>query len=151
MPCPPIPVTSSSRSMTTRVSVLRGSLTFGRSGQPVDEEAPLYLLRGGCPRDDVDDLDAAWDLEPGEQSLAVAADVVQRRWRAVGARHDDRAHHLTPLLVGEGDHRDVADARTLRQDRLHLGRRDRLPARADHVASTADDGEVALVVDVDDV
>src|SRR5262249_14781854 len=140
IPCPPIPVTSTSRSITTRVDLLRGSLLLhgslaarratrlahALSRQPLDEQAALHLLGGGRARDGVDALAPARDLEAGEQTVAVAAHVLECRRSGLRRGDDDGAHHLTPLRVGQSDHRDVGDSGQLGEHRLDLGRCDGL-------------------------
>ncbi len=49
--------------------------------------------------------------------------------------------------VGNAHHRDLGDGGMCAEHLLDLGRRNRLAAGADHVAGTADDREIALVVE----
>ncbi len=66
----------------------------------------------------------------------------------VGSRPADHrgGNLLTPLLVGDADHRAVRDRRVAYQHVLDLGRRDVLAAANDRVVGPALDEEVALVV-----
>ena len=59
---------------------------LARSGEPLDQEAPLDLERGGRAGDGLDDLEPAGVLERGQRGRAVGPEVLERgRVRARGA------------------------------------------------------------------
>src|SRR6266536_2624073 len=154
IPAPPLlgdlpstPINTPARNLT------QGSgSSAGGARDAFDEQRSLDLTRRGRARQRVDDLEAPGLLERRERGVGMGTEVVEvERVAGIWFRHDHRAHDLAPLLVGDPDDGDLTHGRIRRECGLDLGGRDRLATSADDVACTADDGQVALVVEGSEV
>src|SRR5207244_3666378 len=88
------------------------------------------------------------DLRLLEAREPLAAELAERlgRERLSRPQDDTGGDPLTPLEVGEADHRCLLDAGMRLQDRLDLGGGDVLPPANDHVVLAAGDEEIPLLV-----
>ena len=129
--------------LAPRARALTGVLE--RVGVPAGEYIVATAHRSG----NVDD--PARLLEPGEVTVAVCPQRLDRRRVELRAHDDHCSHDFSPLRVGESDHGDIGDGGVLADRALDFGRRDGLPARADDIACASDDRYIALVVDHSEV
>src|ERR1700730_12007862 len=114
---------------------IRGKLTHG-SGltgpEPFAQCALEDFAGAGLRQLEIGELDATWNLVTGQRSTAVRDQLIHTE-RGAGFQHDTRHDQLTPLGIGDAEHRGLANGRMFVEDSLDLAGIDVLAAGDDHV------------------
>src|SRR5262249_9008635 len=116
-------------------------------------QAALEQLPAGVARHLADEVDRSRPFHPGQPALQVRQDARRQLRPGLGPPGglDHRLDRLTPVVVGDAEHRHIAHHRVHDDRRLDLGRVDVRPARDDHVALPVAQEQEAVGVQVADV